>query len=765
MNGSTLIIATAASVAIAAGLTAFFRVRPTKSILQQQRQSQHPVPDLSQLHATPLIVIPSLSSATGCTIIAKCEMLSAGGSSKDRLARAVITDAETRGLLIPHESHYLVEGTVGSTGISLATMALARGYRALIVMPDDQAREKYELLAQLGAIVEKVRPCSIADANHFVRVAERRAKEINEAGELNANGTPIKAFFVNQFETPVNFETHYTQTGPEIVEQLKSHGFEILDSFVMGAGTGGTLAGVSLCLKQAFGENLRVILADPEGSGLFHKVKHNIMYSPHEAEGTRKRHQVDTIVEGIGINRLTSNFSQAIKLNLITDALKVTDKEALEMSRYIMRNDGIFCGSSTAVHLVAAVREARRLGPGKTILTFLCDSGVRHLTKFWNNEYVTNAGFKIEGYGTHKSRPTTESLRQHLRTLITQSADAEIDGNSALTKISSFLQRVTAPPLPTFKTKDLIVVIVALTADSRGFLGVFNLWFQVPVEWISPLVSGNFAASGMGTGSGSESIDPEDEGEALFEAAIKRKAARDYADSARLFTRAAQSYASGTTVHSQLEAAKAHGEAAKCYTVLKQAEYAKNANDTAASIYAHHDAHHTRAAAIYEKIAQELKMGGNLVDALAYLDKAVALYRTSGDARTYHVNAQRVELLAMLGRYSDAIILYEALSAHAITIATLKFSVRGFLTDALFCMLAQQDQQGIKNALQRYLDQYTLFADVEPVWRMLLHAWECSNAEVFEATEARFRLFNNVTKGAWQDRAIGRVKEALSDLN
>ncbi|KAJ3007037.1 UNVERIFIED_CONTAM: hypothetical protein HDU68_003737 [Siphonaria sp. JEL0065] len=267
-------------------------------------------------------------------------------------------------------------------------------------MPDDQAKEKYDLLTQLGATIEKVRPCSIADSNHFVRIAERRAKEINEAAKLNAKGKPIKAFFVNQFETPINFETHYTQTGPEVYEQLKENGVEKLDSFVMGAGTGGTLSGVSLSLKSQHYPDLRVVLADPEGSGLFFKVKSNIMYSPTEAEGTRKRHQVDTIVEGIGINRLTKNFQVALNVpHLITDATKVTDREAVEMSRFLLRNDGLFCGSSTAVHLVAAYREALRLGPGHTILTFLCDSGTRHLTKFWNEDYIARAGLVPKSKG------------------------------------------------------------------------------------------------------------------------------------------------------------------------------------------------------------------------------------------------------------------------------------------------------------------------------------------------------------------------------
>ncbi|KAJ3245829.1 hypothetical protein HDU78_008561 [Chytriomyces hyalinus] len=366
------------TLASVAGVGVWMQLR-SRGTSRGQRQATQ-LKSIADAAETPLVVIPSLSRITGCTIVGKMEMLSVGGSSKDRLARAVIEQAERDHLITPHQGHIIVEGTVGSTGISLATIANAKGYKALIIMPDDQAQEKYELLTQLGATIEKVRPVSIADPNHFVRVAERRAKEINKSGERNSDGNPIRAFFVNQFETP-------------------QVGIKNLDSFVMGAGTGGTLAGVSMFLKSKM-QDLRVVLADPEGSGLFHKVKSNIMYSPTEAEGTRKRHQVDTIVEGIGINRVTHNFQTALKQpNLISNAVKVTDREAVEMSRFILRNDGLFCGSSTAVHLVAAYREAKQLGPGHTVLTFLCDSGTRHLTKFWNDKYIKKAGLEPKSSG------------------------------------------------------------------------------------------------------------------------------------------------------------------------------------------------------------------------------------------------------------------------------------------------------------------------------------------------------------------------------
>lgn len=152
------------------------------------------------------------------------------------------------------------------------------------------------------------------------------------------------------------------------------------DCLILGAGTGGTIGGVSHFLKPRI-PGLKVVLADPQGSGLYNKVKHGIMYASTEAEGRRKRHQVDTVVEGVGINRLTKNFEKA--LEIIDDAVAVTDREAVEMSRYLMKEDGLFVGSSSAVNCVSAYRVAKALGPGHTIVTMLCDSGSRHLTKFW----------------------------------------------------------------------------------------------------------------------------------------------------------------------------------------------------------------------------------------------------------------------------------------------------------------------------------------------------------------------------------------------
>ncbi|KAI8820117.1 tryptophan synthase beta subunit-like PLP-dependent enzyme [Fimicolochytrium jonesii] len=342
---------------------------------------------------TPLFRIQSLSDATGCEIMAKAEFLNVGGSTKDRVALSIITEAEKRGLIVPHRGDTIFEGTVGSTGISLAVIAKAKGYNCHIVMPDDIAKEKYELLEKLGAVVEKVRQVPIVHKDHFVNVAKRRAAEMNARADEMDTQRRGRRFFADQFENLSNFNIHYRTTGPEIYAQTGGS----LDAVVLGAGTGGTLAGITHYLKPLLPDMLAV-LADPHGSGLYHKVKHGIMYSPTEAEGTRKRHQVDTVVEGVGINRLTKNF-QKVADGWLDEAVKVSDREAVEMARYLVRNDGLFVGSSSAVNCVAAVRVARQLGPGHTIVTMINDHGTRHLTKFWNDEYIANAGLTPHATG------------------------------------------------------------------------------------------------------------------------------------------------------------------------------------------------------------------------------------------------------------------------------------------------------------------------------------------------------------------------------
>jgi len=293
----------------------------------------------STIGNTPLFVIKSLTDATGCTILAKAEFLNgAGGSPKDRVALSIIQRAEAAGLLKPHSGDTIYEGTVGSTGISLATLCRARGYLAHICIPSDQANEKSDLLLKLGATVDRVRPAPIVDQAHFVNQARYLAAE--HTADPNRPG---RGFFADQFETEANWLAHYEGTGPEIYQQCGKK----LDVFVAGAGTGGTISGVATFLKSKL-PNMRVVLADPTGSGLFNKIKYGVMFHHNEKEGTRRRNQIDTIIEGIGLGRSTSNFEAGREL--IDDAVQVTDAQALAMARWLVEKDGIFVGSSSAVN-------------------------------------------------------------------------------------------------------------------------------------------------------------------------------------------------------------------------------------------------------------------------------------------------------------------------------------------------------------------------------------------------------------------------------
>ncbi|KAI6166023.1 tryptophan synthase beta subunit-like PLP-dependent enzyme [Pisolithus thermaeus] len=387
---------------------------------------------------TPLVRINSLSEALGVEILGKAEFLNPGGSVKDRVALRMIQDAERQGLLHPRTGSRIFEGTVGSTGISIATIARARGYDTTIIMPDDVAEEKVKALLCLGAEVRRVRPASIVDQKQYVNMARQAALDFGledvaegtkgvqfsheiptgspslvttttshaQSGETSVgNGDEDlllkpRGFFADQFENKSNFYAHYEGTGPEIWRQTDGK----LQAFVSGAGrtpalpstgTGGTIAGVGHYIKS-MNKDIKVVLADPEGSGLFNKVKHGVMYDRKEAEGTKRRHQVDTVVEGIGINRMANNVSLA--LPIIDDAFRVTDAEAVAMSRYLVKHDGLFIGSSSACNLVACVKLVRSLGwkEGQTIVTVLCDSGTRHYSKFWSDDYLQAANILID---------------------------------------------------------------------------------------------------------------------------------------------------------------------------------------------------------------------------------------------------------------------------------------------------------------------------------------------------------------------------------
>lgn len=355
----------------------------------------------STIGHTPLLRLRALSALTGRAILAKAEFLNGcGGSPKDRVALSMVLAAEARGDLVPHRGDTIYEGTVGSTGISLAALARARGYRCHICMPSDVAAEKADLLRQLGAEVERVPPAPITSPDHFVNLARRRAREHTAAAAAASarhDGDASVGFFADQFESEANWTAHLRSTGPEIYAQTGG----VLHAFVAGAGTGGTLSGVARYLKDEArlggggANDFRVVLADPQGSGLYNKVRYGVMYSPTEREGTRRRQQVDTIVEGVGLTRATANFEAGREL--VDDAVRVTDDQACRMARWLVENEGVFAGSSSAVNVAAAVVTAMKLPPGSTVVTILCDSGQRHLSKFYKR--IGEMGLEAEEHG------------------------------------------------------------------------------------------------------------------------------------------------------------------------------------------------------------------------------------------------------------------------------------------------------------------------------------------------------------------------------
>jgi cysteine synthase A len=308
---------------------------------------------------TPLLRLRRLSDETGCEILGKAEFMNPGGSVKDRAARGIILDAEKRGVLKPGGT--VVEGTAGNTGIGLAHVCNARGYRCVIVMPDNQSPEKYALIEALGAEVRRVKTVPYSDPNHYQKVAGRLAEELPGA------------IWSNQFDNTANRRAHLETTGPEIWEQTQGE----IDAFVSASGTGGTIAGVSEFLK-ARNRQVRTVLADPPGSSLYEYVRHGVL----KATGS------GSITEGIGIGRVTANVQGAP----IDDAVYVEDRETVGYVYRLLREEGLFVSSTSGVNVAAAVRIAREMGPGHTIVTMLCDSGAKYLSRLFNREWLAQKG-------------------------------------------------------------------------------------------------------------------------------------------------------------------------------------------------------------------------------------------------------------------------------------------------------------------------------------------------------------------------------------
>ncbi len=323
-----------------------------------------PVENLSGIVGnTPLLRIPSLSALTGSEIYVKCEFLNPGGSIKDRTALHMVREAIAEGKLKPGMT--IVEGTAGNTGIGLAIAGKVLGHKVRVVMPRGQTPEKERLIELYGAELQLVDPCPFKDPKHFYHTAGRIAAE-----------DPTHYWWANQFENLSNFRAHRDTTGPEIFSQMGGK----LDALVAAAGTGGTIAGCSVALKAKLPQ-LKVVLADPAGSGLYHYFK----------EGSFKS-EGSSMTEGIGIMRLVANFAQA----KVDEAVQVTDRELVTISRYVRDNDALVLGSSSALNLAAALRTAIKLGPGKRIVTFACDQGERSYSKLYNPTYLEQQGIDPE---------------------------------------------------------------------------------------------------------------------------------------------------------------------------------------------------------------------------------------------------------------------------------------------------------------------------------------------------------------------------------
>ena len=307
---------------------------------------------------TPLIRLNALSEQTGCEILGKAEFMNPGGSVKDRAALGILLEAEEQGLLQPGGT--VVEGTAGNTGIGLTHLCNARGYRALIVIPDTQSAEKIGLLRSLGAEVRTVPAVPYRDPNNYVRLSGRIAAE-----------TP-GAVWANQFDNLANRRAHFNSTGPEIWQQTAG----AVDAWVAATGTGGTYAGVALYLKQQK-PAVRCVLADHHGSALHAWVSQGELVS----EGS-------SITEGIGNSRVTANLEGAP----IDDAVRIDGQTALETIYQLLWQEGLFLGGSVGINVAAAVETARRLGPGHTIVTVLCDSGDRYRSRLYDAEWLAAKG-------------------------------------------------------------------------------------------------------------------------------------------------------------------------------------------------------------------------------------------------------------------------------------------------------------------------------------------------------------------------------------
>ncbi len=326
-----------------------------------------PVRDVvAAIGRTPLIKLRAASEATGCTILGKAEFMNPGGSVKDRAAMAIIDDAVARGALRP--GGVVVEGTAGNTGIGIAMVASALGYRAVIVIPDTQAQEKKDMLRLAGAELVEVPAVPYSNPNNYVRYSGRLAEAL-------AKSEPNGAVWANQFDNVANRRGHYETTGPEIYRRSRRR----LDGFVSAVGSGGTLAGVGMALKER-NPNIKIALADPLGAALYS------FYTTGELKSSGS-----SITEGIGQGRITANLEGAP----VDFAYQIPDEEALPIVFDLVVQEGLLLGGSSGINIAGAIHLARELGPGHTIVTLLCDSGARYASKLFNPAFLRSKSLPV----------------------------------------------------------------------------------------------------------------------------------------------------------------------------------------------------------------------------------------------------------------------------------------------------------------------------------------------------------------------------------
>lgn len=318
---------------------------------------------------TPLIRLRKLSDILGSDILGKAEFLNPGGSVKDRAALGIVEDAEARGLLKPGGT--IVEGTAGNTGIGLAVVAHAKGYRCIIVVPDNQSPEKIDLLRKLGADVRLVPPAPYREPGNYNHVARRIAEETENA------------IWANQFDNPANAAFHYRTTGPELWAQTDGK----ITAFSTAIGTGGTLKGTSTFLKEQ-NPDIHILCADPMGAAMWSYFTH----------GHTDIDDGDSIAEGIGQGRITVN----VKDTPADSAVRVPDRILIEIIYHLLHEEGLFLGTSCGINVAGAIRAALDRGPGQTVATILCDRADRYMSRLFNPEWLAGEGLTPEGWSAER---------------------------------------------------------------------------------------------------------------------------------------------------------------------------------------------------------------------------------------------------------------------------------------------------------------------------------------------------------------------------